>query len=101
MSIERVLQVAEKFQKNSAAPLGFAFRDLNSGRTISYHGEQPFPTASAYKIYILAELFRKVYAGECRLSDRHPHEPVSGRFQSSNPPEAAFWRSWIRGSIPR
>lgn len=72
MSIERVLQVAERFQKNSAAPLGFAFRDLNSGRTISYHGDQPFPTASAYKIYILAELFRKVYAGECRLSDRHP-----------------------------
>lgn len=72
MSIERVMQVAEEFQKNSTAPLGFAFKDLKSGQIISYHGDKPFPTASAYKIYILAELFRKVYAGECSLSDRHP-----------------------------
>lgn len=72
MSIERVVQVAEEFQKNSTAPLGFAFKDLKTGKIISYHGDKPFPTASAYKIYILAELFRKAYAGECSLSDRHP-----------------------------
>lgn len=72
MSIEKVMQVAAEFQKNSTAPLGFAFKDLKTGQVISYHGDKPFPTASAYKIYILAELFRKAYAGECSLSDRHP-----------------------------
>ena len=72
MSIERVVHVAAEFQKNSTAPLGFAFKDLKSGQIVSYHGDKPFPTASAYKIYILAELFRKVYAGECSLNDRYP-----------------------------
>lgn len=72
MSIEAVARVAERYQRDSTAPLGFVFRDLKTGQTISYHGDEAFPTASAYKVYILAELFRKVYAGECRLEDRHP-----------------------------
>ena len=72
MSLEKVRAVAEKFQKNSAAPLGFAFKDLKSGEVIAYHGDSPFPTASSYKLYILAELFRQVYTGERKLSDRYP-----------------------------
>lgn len=72
MSFQKVAQVAEEFQKNSKAPLGFVFKDLQTGQVISYHGDQAFPTASAYKIFILAELFRKAYAGECSLDDRYP-----------------------------
>ncbi len=70
MSLEKVAAVAKKYQETAFAPLGFVFKDLNSGEVIHYHGDEPFPTASAYKIYILAELFRKVSAGECSLSDR-------------------------------
>ncbi len=70
MSMEKVAQVAKRYQENSQAPLGFVFQDLQTGQVIHYHGEQAFPTASSYKIYILAELFRKVAAGECSLSDR-------------------------------
>ena len=70
MSIERVFAVAEKYQKNTKAPLGFAFKDLVTGKTVSYHGDEPFPTASAYKVFILAELYRKAWAGECDLGQR-------------------------------
>lgn len=72
MSLEKVRQIAERYQTNSKAPLGFVFRDLKTGECIAFHGDEPFPTASAYKVYILAELFRKVYAGECSLTDRYP-----------------------------
>lgn len=72
MSTDRIIQIAQKFQNGTTAPLGFAFKDLNTGAAIGYHMDEPFPTASAYKIFILAELFRKVYEGECSLSDRHP-----------------------------
>ena len=70
MSIQKVAQAAEKFQQGTSAPLGFVFKDLKSGEMVTYHGDEVFPTASFYKIYILAELFRKVYAGECSLDDR-------------------------------
>ncbi len=70
MSMQRVARVAEEYQRHSKAPLGFVFRDLKTGQTISYHGDEPFPTASAYKIFILAELFRKAWAGECSLDQR-------------------------------
>ena len=72
MSIEKVAQVAKRYQENSKAPLGFVFRDLKTGQTVSHRGDEVFPTASSYKIFILAELFRKVYAGECSLDDRLP-----------------------------
>ena len=71
MRIEKIAAIAESYQKGTTAPLGFVFKDLATGQVIDYHGDRPFPTASAYKIYILAELFRKVAAGECSLSDRY------------------------------
>ncbi len=72
MSFEKVAAVAAEYQKNARVPLGFVFKDLQTGQVIHYDGDKPYPTASAYKIYILAELFRKAYAGECSLSDRLP-----------------------------
>lgn len=71
MRFEKIAAIAESYQKGTTAPLGFVFKDLATGQVIDYHGDRPFPTASAYKIYILAELFRKVAAGECGLSDRY------------------------------
>lgn len=70
MSFAKISDIAAQYQKNTTAPLGFVFRDLKTGETVSYHGDRVFPTASSYKIFILAELFRKVAAGECSLSDR-------------------------------
>ncbi len=70
MSFDKVAQVAQQYQHNTTAPLGFVFKDLKTGETVSFRGDEVFPTASSYKIFILAELFRKVAAGECSLSDR-------------------------------
>lgn len=72
MSTEKIKQIVEQYRRGTSAPLGVAFKDLMTGATVTCHGDEPFPTASAYKIYILAELYRKVYSGECSLNDRYP-----------------------------
>ena len=64
MGIEKIKQIVEKYQRGTSAPLGVAFKDLKTGVTVTCHAEEPFPTASAYKIYVLAELYRKAYSGE-------------------------------------
>ena len=74
MGIQEVRLIAEEYQHKLTAPVAFLFRDLSTGETVSFHGEEPFPTASMYKLYILAELYRKAWAGECSLSDRIPLE---------------------------
>lgn len=70
MNFDKIASVAETYQRAAKAPLGFVFRDLSSGKTVSYHGDEPFPTASTFKLFVLAELYRKAAAGECRLTDR-------------------------------
>ena len=70
MSISEISRVIEEFRSRTTAPVGILFRDLQSGETVAHNGDRPFPTASMYKLYILAELYRKAYAGECALSDR-------------------------------
>ena len=70
MSIAAVAAAAERFQRESSAPLGFAFADLQSGERVAFRGEEPFPTASAFKVFVLAELFRAAEAGDCALDER-------------------------------
>jgi beta-lactamase class A len=52
--------------------LGVAAIDLTSGKTLAYHADTVFPTASTIKIPIMIQLFRAVRAGEVKLSDSIP-----------------------------
>lgn len=70
MGFQDVWNVAEAYRNKKTAPVGFLFRDLGTGETAEFCGAEPFPTASMYKLYILAELYRKAWAGECCLTDR-------------------------------
>lgn len=70
MSVAAVAAVGERFQKEIRAPLGFAFADLRSGERVAFRGEEAFPTASAFKVFVLAELFRAAEAGDCALDER-------------------------------
>lgn len=69
MNTEKVREIIKEFQARSSAPIGVAVKDLRTGKTVSYNGDMVFPTASTFKVYILAELFRKIAAGECSLDE--------------------------------
>jgi beta-lactamase class A len=49
--------------------LGVAAIDLNTGRTLSYHGDVVFPQASSIKIPIMIQMYRSARAGEFRFTD--------------------------------
>lgn len=70
MDIKTIAEIAERYQKRSAAPFGFVFKDLKTGECVACRGDEVFPTASAFKIFVLAELYRSVAAGERSLNDR-------------------------------
>jgi len=72
MNLKAIQEIATNLPCRTTAPIGFAFRDLQTGECISCNGDRPFPTASMYKLYILAELFRQTAEGKYRLSDRIP-----------------------------
>jgi beta-lactamase class A len=49
--------------------VGVAILDLSNGETILYHADEVFPTASAIKVPLLAELYRQAQEGKLRLND--------------------------------
>jgi beta-lactamase class A len=52
--------------------LGVAAIDLTTGRTLAYHADAVFPTASTIKTPVMMELFRQVEAGLLRFDQRVP-----------------------------
>lgn len=61
--------------------LGVHLIDLQSGRTLSHHGDSVFPQASSIKIPVLIEIHRQAQEGKLRLTDSidlQPSESVAG-----------------------
>lgn len=50
--------------------VGFHAAHFPSGRTIDVNGDALFPTASVFKVAVMAEVFRQAQAGHFALSDR-------------------------------
>jgi beta-lactamase class A len=63
--------------------LGVEFVDLTDGQTVALHADATFPTASAIKVAVLIELFRKAEANPGLLQQQRPfaaneHTAASG-----------------------
>lgn len=66
--------------------LGFAARDIGSGRTLTWRADERFVYCSTFKMYLAAATFLRVQAGQERLdravpvaqSDMTHHAPVTG-----------------------
>ena len=75
--IEKILAVAQAAQNTVSGKLGFAFCDLETGKTCCLHENTPFPTASVFKIFLLAELYRQLEAGTVQRDTCLRVEPVN------------------------
>lgn len=51
--------------------LGVYFLDLATGASCTHNPDEIFPTASTFKVFLLAELFRQAKEGRFALTDRH------------------------------
>lgn len=68
----KTLERIAKLDASLDGALGVAAIDLTTGRTIAYHADVVFPTASTIKIPIMIQLFRAVRLGDVKLSDSIP-----------------------------
>lgn len=66
---EKILAVVQKWQNTVTGKLGFAYFDFNTGESCCLHEDIPFPTASVFKVFVLAELYRQAEAGVIKLDD--------------------------------
>ena len=71
MKIDNIRAIAEKYRDSVTGRLGVGFTDLQTGESFSLMGDDEFPSASTFKVYILAELFRQAQEGKFKMSDRH------------------------------
>lgn len=71
MNIKNIRAIAEKYRDSVTGNLGVGFTDLQTGESFSLMGDDEFPSASTFKVYILAELFRQAQEGKFKMSDRH------------------------------
>ncbi len=70
MNREKIEALLSEYSQKTTADVGAAFLDLESGFTASVNGDKAYPTASVFKVYVLAEFFRLVEAGELSLDTR-------------------------------
>lgn len=72
MHIEQIRQILEHHAASVTAKFGIYFKDLVTGQEACLDADGVYPTASAYKVFVLAELLRQVREGTLRLDSRYP-----------------------------
>lgn len=62
--IQKILSAVQATAKDATGELGFGFLDFKTGKSCCINGDQPFPTASVFKIFVLMEMYRQIQAGQ-------------------------------------
>ena len=71
MNLQAIRAIAEHYQAKATGDLGVAFTDLKTGEGFTINGSKELPTASTFKVYLLAEFLRQCEEGKFALTDRH------------------------------
>ena len=71
MNIEAIRAIAEKYDGMTSGDLGLLFADLKTGEAVALNPDKEMPSASTFKVYLLAEFLRQCEAGKYGLMDRH------------------------------
>lgn len=68
--IKEIEAASKKTESKLSGKLGIGFMDLTTGQSCCVNGKEIFPTASVFKLFILAELFRQINEERFSLNDR-------------------------------
>jgi beta-lactamase class A len=79
-----LLANVQKIASGYKSAVGVYAKNLSNGRTFGYHEDESFATASAFKVPVMIELFRRVSSGELKLDQRRrvPARGISRRYAS-------------------
>ena len=70
MNIEAMRKIAEGYQEKLTGRLCIGITDLQTGEVYTLNGDEKWPTASVFKVFVLAELYRQVTEGKYKITDR-------------------------------
>ena len=72
MKIENIKAIIEKYAAKTTSKFGIYFKDLKTGESYGHGEAEAYPSASVFKVYVLAQLMKMVAEGKCTLQDRLP-----------------------------
>lgn len=72
MNIENIKSIIEKHAAKTTSRFGVYFKDLKTGESYGYNENDAYPSASVFKVFVLAQLMKMVAEGKCALEDRVP-----------------------------
>ena len=70
MNVEAIKRIAEDWQAKVSGRLCIGITDLQTGEVYTLNGDEKWPTASVFKVFVLAELYRQVTQGKYKITDR-------------------------------
>lgn len=82
----------EAMAKDFQGRFGFCVRDLKTNETISFHGDDIYPTASTIKTAVMVDAIDEVDEGKLKWNDKHPMPPPDDR-------EASMWTYFLRDGV--
>ena len=75
MNIQQVKEIVSRYQSSTTGELAVGFRDFVTGESYVLNEKAIMPTASTFKIFVLAEIFRRVKEGSLSLEERYELGP--------------------------
>ncbi len=75
MNIQQVQEIVARHAASTTGQLAVGFRDFATGESFVCNETEHMPMASTFKIFVLAEIFRRVQAGELSLETRYELGP--------------------------
>ena len=69
--MEKVIEVMERHAKGVIGKIGIGFKNFKTGEEYYVNGDDRFPTASAFKVPVLIELFNQANQGKFSLDDMY------------------------------
>lgn len=72
MNINSIQEIIARHAAGVTGKFGAYFCDLQTNEEAGCRAEEIFPSASVFKVFVLAELFRQVSCGQCGLEERYP-----------------------------
>ena len=77
--MEKIIEVMERHAAAVIGKIGIGYKNFKTGEECYINGDDRFPTASAFKVPVLIELYNQANQGKFSLNDMHvfKHEDVS------------------------
>jgi len=72
MKIQEIAAIINKYEAKTTAKFGVYFKDLKTGENCGAGENEAYPSASVFKVFVLAQLMKMVGEGKCALTDRIP-----------------------------